>query len=132
MTTRYLLDTDWIIEYLRGRPQVVRRVDDARSEGVALPIVSLAEVYEGVSSSRNPEEAERQLLEFLRGFPLLNIDPETCKLFGRERGRLRAAGRLIGDFDLLIGAIALQHNLTLMTNNRRHFEMVGGLQLESL
>ena len=132
MTTRYLLDTDWIIEYLRGRQPVVRRVDELRGEGVALSMVSLAEIYESVSSSRNPQDAERQLLEFLRGFPVLNIDPATCKLFGRERSRLRAIGRLIGDFDLLIGAIALQHGLILMTNNRRHFEMVGGLQLESL
>lgn len=132
MTTRYLLDTDWIIQYLHGQPDVVRRVDELRGEGVGLAVVSLAEVYEGVYSSRNPQESERQLIEFLRGFPVLSIDPEACKLFGRERGRLRAARQMIGDFDLLIGAVALQHNLTLMTNNRRHFQMVEGLQLESI
>ena len=132
MTTRYFLDTDWIIQYLHGHPEVVRRVDELRGEGVGLAVVSLAEVYEGVYYSRNPQESERQFIEFLRGFPVLNIDPETYKLFGRERGRLRTARRMIGDFDLLIGAAALQHNLALMTNNRRHFEMVEGLRLESL
>ena len=39
---------------------------------------------------------------------------------------------LIGDFDLLIGATALQHDLTLMTNNRRHFDRIEGLRLESV
>ena len=37
----------------------------------------------------------------------------------------------IADFDLLIGVTALQHDLTLLTNNRRHFELVGGLRIES-
>jgi len=39
---------------------------------------------------------------------------------------------IIGDMDLLIGATALQHNLTVLTNNRRHFERIEGLRIESL
>ena len=54
------------------------------------------------------------------------------KIFGRERGRLRADGMLIGDSDLWIAATALQYNLTLLTNNRRHFERIDGLRLESV
>lgn len=51
--------------------------------------------------------------------------------FGRERARLRAEGNLIGDFDLLIGASALRHGLTVLTNNRRHFQRIRGLDIES-
>jgi tRNA(fMet)-specific endonuclease VapC len=54
------------------------------------------------------------------------------KIFGRERGRLRADGMLIGDSDLWIAATALQYHLTLLTNNRRHFERIDGLRLESV
>jgi tRNA(fMet)-specific endonuclease VapC len=54
-----------------------------------------------------------------------------CQVFGRERGRFRAARRLIADFDLLIGATALRHDLTLLTNNRRDFEATQGLAIES-
>jgi predicted nucleic acid-binding protein len=39
---------------------------------------------------------------------------------------------IIDDIDLLIGATALQHNLTLLTNNRRHFERIDGLCIESV
>ena len=60
------------------------------------------------------------------------MDEETCKIFGKARGRLRAAGLMIGDCDLLIGATALRHNLTLLTNNRRHFERIDSLCMESL
>jgi len=129
---RYLIDTDWTIHYLNGQPDVVRRVDELREEGVGLSVVSLAELYEGVYYSRDPQESERQLDALLRGIGVLGIDVETCKLFGKERGRLRAAGKTAGDLDLLIGVAALRHNLTLLTNNRRHFEMIQDLQLESL
>ena len=45
-----------------------------------------------------------------------------CRIFATERRRLRAAGAIIGDCDLLIGATALRYDLTLLTNNRRHFD----------
>ena len=70
--------------------------------------------------------------DLLEAVTLLGVDEDTCKLFGEHRGRLRAARMLIGVSDLLIGATALQHDLTLMTNNRRHFDRVEGLRLESL
>lgn len=129
---RYLIDTDWTIHYLNGHPEIVRRVDEFRGDGVAMSIVSLAELYEGVYYSRSPQESERQLEAFLRGVAVLGIDVETCQLFGKERGRLRAAGRTIGDLDLLIGTAALRHQLAVLTNNRRHFEVIEGIELHSL
>jgi len=128
---RYLIDTDWAIEYLSQRPGIVARLQELQQqEGLALSMISLAELYEGVFYSHDPEGDERDLQDFLRGVTVVSIDEEVCKIFGRERGRLRAAGMLVGDFDLLIGATALRHNLTLLTNNRRHFERIEGLALE--
>ena len=81
---------------------------------------------------QGPEASLQGLTLFLRGFSVLGLDIETCKAFAHERGSLRAAGRMIGDFDLLIGLTARQNALTLMTNNRRHFERIGDLKIESL
>ena len=66
------------------------------------------------------------LNRFLQSVAVIGLDEETAQIFGRERGRLRTAGMMIGDFDLLIGATALQYDLTLLTNNRRHFERIEG------
>ena len=129
---RFLIDTDWAIHYLNKHAGIVERLQELQQqEGLGLSIVSLAELYEGVFYSRDPDGDERDLQDFLRGVTILGIDEEVCKIFGRERGRLRAAGMLVGDFDLLIGATALRHNLTLLTNNRRHFERIAGLRIES-
>jgi predicted nucleic acid-binding protein len=75
---------------------------------------------------------ERDLQDFLGGVSILGLDVEIAQLFGLQRGRLRAAHTVVGDFDLLIGATALRHDLTLLSNNRRHFELIEGLRLQSL
>ena len=72
------------------------------------------------------------LQEFLSGVAVIGLDEEICRRFGFLRGSLRKRGRLAGDFDLLIAASALRHGLTLLTNNRKHFEPVEGLQIESI
>lgn len=129
---KYLIDTDWSIQCLHGVESVISRVDELSSEGIGLSLVSLAELYEGVLYSTSPQRDEEALREFLHGVFPVEIDLETCRVFANERGRLRAEGNLIGDFDLMIGATAIRHDLTLLTNNRRHFERVGGLQIVSI
>jgi tRNA(fMet)-specific endonuclease VapC len=100
--------------------------------GLRLSIISIAELYEGVFNSTNPERNERELQHFLQDVSTVQLDEETCRIFGRERANLRRAGRIITDTDLLIAATALRRNLTLLTNNRRHFERVDGLTIISV
>ncbi len=57
---------------------------------------------------------ETILLSFLSKFPVMGVDRDICQCFGRERGKLRKAGKMIGDFDLPIAAACLCHNLTLL------------------
>lgn len=97
-----------------------------------MSMVSLAEVYEGIFYSRAPIADEAGLKDLLLAVSLLGIDEEVTRIFGRERGRLRRLHKTIGDFDLLIRATALRHDLTLLTNNRRHFELIEKLRLISL
>ena len=132
MSLHALIDTDWVIHYLHGHAAIVARLDELQPQGLALSVISLAELYEGVYYSRDPEGDEQDLTDFLRGVTVLGLDTDIAKMFGRERGRLRAAGTLIGDLDLLIGATALHHQLTLLTNNRSHFERIDGLRIESV
>ena len=128
----YLVDTDWVIHHMNGVRRVTDRLAELEPDGLGLSIVSLAELYEGVSRSSKQVASERILDTLLAGRDVVDLDEETCRIFGRERGRLRAEGNLIGDLDLLIRATALRHGLTLLTNNRRHFERIDGLAIESV
>ena len=129
---KYLLDTDWAISYLNQHLGTVRHLDTLRPEGVSISIVSLAELFEGTTGSYDPERSERALIDFLGSFTVVNLDISTCRIFGTERARLRAMGTLIPDMDLLIGATALRHDLTLLSNNRRHFGRLPGLNIVSV
>jgi tRNA(fMet)-specific endonuclease VapC len=131
MSLAYVVDTDWIIDHFNGIEQITRKLHEIRPAGLAISVVSLAELYEGVLYSRNPMQSKAVLQRFLTGVSVLPIDEEVCEVFGRERGRLRQRATAIGDFDLLIASTCLRHDLTLCTNNRRHFEMVNGLRIVS-
>ena len=132
MTGGYLIDTDWVIHHLHGHSKITKRLDELKAQDLTISLITLAELYDGIYVSRDPAGGELTLLEFLNDVRLIGIDEETARLFAKERGRLRAAGSLIGDFDLLIGVTAIQNGLTLLTNNRRHFERLDGLTIESL
>jgi tRNA(fMet)-specific endonuclease VapC len=132
MTIRYLIDTDWVIDHLNAIERVVTRLQELRPQGLALSIISLAELSEGVYYSRTPERSQQALNAFLEDVSVLGIDEEVCKIFGRERGRLRKVGQLIGDFDLFIAATGLHYGLTVLTNNRQHFERIEGIHIESI
>ncbi len=132
MTPRYLIDSDWAIHHLKGEPRTQARLQMLMGDGVGISVIALAELYEGVYGATNPSESERMLLEFLKDVELVGIDDETARQFGRLRGQLRTQGTLIPDFDLMIGATAMRHDLTLLTNNRQHFERITGLRIESL
>jgi tRNA(fMet)-specific endonuclease VapC len=128
----YLVDTDWIIHYLNGNKGIVEKIESLKRGGLAASVVSVAELYEGIYYSTNPASNEKALNDFLSGVSTLGIEDEVCKVFGKERGRLRQEKKMIGDFDLLIASTCLHHRLTLLTNNRKHYEMVDGLKILSL
>jgi tRNA(fMet)-specific endonuclease VapC len=127
----FLIDSDWVIDHLHGVAHVTRRLKELEPRGLGLSVISAAELSEGVYFSRDPKRSQAMLEEFLSGVVILGLDEEICKRFGQLRGSLRKRGQIIGDFDLLIAASALRHQLTLLTNNRKHFEGIVGLQIES-
>jgi len=128
----YLVDTDWIIHSFRGRSDVIAKLDELSSEGLSASMVTLAELYEGIYAASDPVEAQAILDRFMRGVRILDLDEEVTRIFGHERGRLRRLHRTVGDMDLLIGATAIRHDLTLLTNNRRDFELLEKLRIISI
>lgn len=123
---KYLLDTNQVVYYLRQETRVIDDLQSRRGEGLAVSIISVAELYEGIFRATNPEEAERALKDFLSEVTVLSIDEEVARIFGQERARLRQVGMPMSDLDLLIAATALRHDLTLLTADR-DFERVENL-----
>ncbi len=100
MSVRYLVDTDWAIHWASGNPDIVGRLTELRPAG--LGVLSLAELHGGVYDATDPAGNEQALNDFLHVVNVIGLDLETCQRFARERGRLRAAKKLLGEMDLLI------------------------------
>ena len=102
------------------------------SQGIGISVITTAELYQGAFYSNDPSGNEALLLEFINGYEVVQLDDAICRLFAHERGRLKAEGNLITDLDILIGCTALRHGLILLSNNRRHFERLRGLNIISV
>jgi tRNA(fMet)-specific endonuclease VapC len=127
--TAFLIDTDWIIDCLHGRSEAVDLLMALAADGLAVSLMTYGELYQGAYYARDPDAALHGLRAFLRGKHLLPLNRAIIERFGVIRGDLRRYGLTVGDFDLLIAATALHHDLTLVTRNHRHFSRVPGLRL---
>lgn len=132
MKVVYLLDTDWVIDYFNNKEPTSSKIEELIDEGIGISIISLAELYEGVLNSRNPESSENLLLGFTSEVSVIELDEEICRIFGELRGKLRKKGLLIDDFDIVIASTAIYHEITLCTNNRKHYDRIEGLKVLSV
>jgi predicted nucleic acid-binding protein len=126
---KYLVDTDRAADWLKGRPDALDLLQLLAPDGLAISLISLGELYEGIYFGGDPIAGERGLRSFLRFVDVLPLNRSIVKRFAQIRGELRRQGQLIGDPDLLIAATALHHDLFIVTRNTRHFARVPGISL---
>lgn len=127
----YLLDTNVCVMYMNGRSQPVRdRVLSTPTNEMAVCSVVKAELFYGAMRSINPTRTLERQQGFLNRFTSLPFDDAAALMFGQIRAQLDRKGTPIGAYDLQIAAIALTHNLTLITHNTAEFSRVDGLPLD--
>jgi predicted nucleic acid-binding protein len=126
---KYLVDSDYVADYLNGQLRSVAIVDSLREDGLGISVITFGEVHEGILYSRQRDADETNFNDFLRSVSVLPVTRRIMRFFAEVRGQLRVQGQLIGDMDLLIASTALANDLTLVTRNARHFERIPGLDL---
>jgi len=126
---KYLLDTDWIINLLAGNKDAEEKIQHLDPNDIVISLATVAEIYEGAYIYANPEAHIHTFRQFLSNFQLLNLNLSIMEKFAEIRSYLRRRGELISDFDILLGATALHHDLTVLTYNKRHFERIPDLKL---
>jgi tRNA(fMet)-specific endonuclease VapC len=128
---RYLLDTNTCIRYLNGRaPSIRQKMLTVNDIDIAVSTITKGEMFAGAARSQVPRRSRARQDEFLVRFASLPFDDAAANEFGRIRAALEAAGTPIGPYDMQIAAIALVHNLTVVTHNVREFGRIEGLQIE--
>jgi tRNA(fMet)-specific endonuclease VapC len=127
----YLLDTNTCIRYLNGTAAgVLRRIQSLPPQQIVVCSVVKAELFFGAMRSTDPGRTLAKQQRFLDQFVSLPFDDAAAEEYARVRADLTKQGALIGPNDLLIAAIALAHQTTLVTHNTSEFSRVSGLMIE--
>ena len=123
MAKRYLIDTDVLIEYLRGREQAIRYLEGL--EGVlCVSAITVAELYSGVKG----EQEQAALDRFVEAFEVIAVDEALAKLGGLCRRDYRPKHGT-GLADALVAMSAKAAGAVLVTFNRRHYPMIDDVQV---
>ncbi len=114
----FLLDTDVIIEYLRGRDEAIRYVESLEGE-LYVSAITVAELFSGVKCI----DEEAALERFLDAFEVIPVDRALARLGGLCRQRYRPAHGT-GLADAIVATSAESAGAALVTFNKRHFPMI--------
>jgi len=120
----YLIDSDVLIDISRGDP-AARAYIDGLPEGWAISQISALELIVGARSKRELADLDAFLSAYV-------IVPLRASAGSRAYELLKRYAKSHGlhVFDSLVAAIAMEEGLTLVSRNRRHFEMIEGLKFE--
>lgn len=122
-SAKYLIDTDVLIEYLRGSDRAAEFLEGLQGD-LIISAISVAELLSGV---KGPDESSA-LDQFMLAFEVASIDDRLAKVGGLIRQKYHP-GHGIGLADALIAATAAERSAELITFNVRHYPMVQDVRL---
>jgi len=120
-----IYDTNAVSDFLDGVPSVIAIVGNSAFHG--LPAIVIGEYLYGLRSSREQAAREPNFAAFTRTCHLISVTPDTAVHYAKLRHQLRLAGTPIPENDVWIAALALEHNLKVLSNDR-HFDLVQGVE----
>ena len=97
---------------------------------IAISTVTKGEMYAGSAKSQTPRRSRAKQDAFFIRFASLPFDDLAANEFGRIRAHLESAGTPIGPYDMQIAAVAVVHELIVVTHNTREFSRIPWLKIE--
>jgi tRNA(fMet)-specific endonuclease VapC len=119
-----ILDTNALSAYADGAPRVVQQIDTA--DELHIPVIVLGEYRFGIATSRHQREYEAWLTRGRAFWNLLPVVEETAIQYAQIRQQLKKAGAPLPANHVWIAALALQHDLPVLSRDT-HFDSVPGL-----
>lgn len=130
----YLLDTTVVIPFLARDEIAVDLVSRLTADGVAVSIMSYLEVWQGTIDVADPVSAQQRVTAFFVDIPLLPVDIAVARRCAEVRAFIKKQGKSPRRraFDLVIAATALEHDLELVTHNKKDFSDIPELVLRDM
>lgn len=127
---KYLLDSNICIHFFRGKYGIIDKLIDVGIENCAVSEITLAELIFDAEKSENPEKNHKLIEKFISQLTILPIF-DAIPNYGKEKARLQKLGKMISDFDLLIGCTSIENNLIMVTENIKEFKRIEEIKIEN-
>lgn len=127
-----LIDSSVLVAGQRGQIDPARLGDESDGEPVAIAAISASELLHGVHRLKGAvarTRAERFVEQVLASVPVVAFDLDIARVHARLDAELSAAGRPVGDADLIIAATAVWLDYRVATRDLRSFPSIKGLVL---
>lgn len=126
-----VLDTDVIIRGERGTFDLAAWLESQPNDRCEIAAITIAELWHGVERSSGTHRLmrERYLRDICAGLPIIPYTEAIALEHARVWSVLESSGTMIGFYDLIVAATALEHGSAVATFNRRHFARVRGLRV---
>lgn len=126
-----ILDADVIIRGEKGVFDLETWVASLASDQFEIAAITIAELWHGVERAVEPRKSKRRkyLATVVTALPIVPYTEQTAYEHARIWAELQAAGKMIGAYDLIVAATALERGSHVATFNKRHFALVNGLHI---
>jgi tRNA(fMet)-specific endonuclease VapC len=125
-----VLDTDILVSLLKGSPEATEKIRTLEESGEPLSttIVTAYELLKGAQVSSKSEENLSKVRDSISSLQVLELSLVACEEASKIYKQLKENGKLIAEFDVIIGAITLSRDESLVTRDR-HFRSIKGIRI---
>ena len=127
---KYLLDTNICIFLLKGKYNLNMKLKQVGLQNCYISEITLAELKFGAECSNRVSENTEIVDGFAQELTIVPIF-NSLNIYAKEKARLRKSGKILDDFDLLIGATAIANKLILITENEKHLQRMSKINIEN-
>jgi tRNA(fMet)-specific endonuclease VapC len=126
-----ILDADVIIRGERGTLDLAAWAASRPDDRFEVAAITVAELWYGVERATEPHKSKRRkyLETILEALPIVPYTEQTADEHARVWAQLQSDGKMIGAYELIVAATAMERGSEVATFNKRHFRLVKGLSV---
>ncbi len=126
-----IIDADVVIKGERGSFDLRSWLALQSDTELQMASITVAELWQGVERASLPHRRRREhyLRSIIERLAVLPYTETTALQHAQIWASLEASGRIVGPYDLILAATALEHKSAVATFNKKHFECVDGLKV---
>jgi predicted nucleic acid-binding protein len=123
------LDTDIIVGLLRGDERAVTLISQLQvlGETMKTTVITAYELLKGAAISSRPQENLTVVRDIISSLTILTLNYGVCEVASQIYSELKGRGQVISEFDILIAAISIYNDETLISRDK-HFEKIENLR----